>query len=196
MPKQIQAPKRDLPVHAESYNPPTEFLLDEEEKKEQAALDPEDKMYNFEPQQISSLRKVPLYANLIKENFERCLDLYMSARVMKKKVNIKDLSSLIPELPSPSELKPFPQKLSLEYSFHKTQVRSISVSPCGQYLASCDVSGNVIVWQVETTRIIKKYRTDKDVIDCVAWSPEAEHCVLTVCNEDELLIFMPNCYNK
>lgn len=34
MPKQIAAPKRDLPLHAESYNPPEEFLLDEKEREE------------------------------------------------------------------------------------------------------------------------------------------------------------------
>ena len=31
-PKHIAAPKRDLPIHAESYNPPEEYLLDDEEK--------------------------------------------------------------------------------------------------------------------------------------------------------------------
>ena len=34
MPKQITAPKRDLPSHAESFNPPEEYLFDEKEKKE------------------------------------------------------------------------------------------------------------------------------------------------------------------
>lgn len=34
MPKAIAAPKRDLPIHAESYNPPEEYLLDESEKEE------------------------------------------------------------------------------------------------------------------------------------------------------------------
>jgi len=32
-PKHITAPKRDLPIHAESYNPPEEYLFDENEKK-------------------------------------------------------------------------------------------------------------------------------------------------------------------
>lgn len=30
-PKAIVAPKRDLPLHAESYNPPEEYLFDKEE---------------------------------------------------------------------------------------------------------------------------------------------------------------------
>ena len=29
MPKAITAPKRDLPQHAESFNPPEEFLFDD-----------------------------------------------------------------------------------------------------------------------------------------------------------------------
>ena len=33
MPKAIVAPKRDLPLHAESVNPPEEYLFDENEKK-------------------------------------------------------------------------------------------------------------------------------------------------------------------
>lgn len=34
MPKAIAAPKRDLPGHVESYNPPEEYLLDDKEKEE------------------------------------------------------------------------------------------------------------------------------------------------------------------
>ena len=35
MPKSIPAPKKEYPSHAESYNPSKEYLLDEDEKKEQ-----------------------------------------------------------------------------------------------------------------------------------------------------------------
>jgi len=47
MPRAIAAPKRDLPTHAESYNPPEEYLLDDKEKEEFEKLDEEDKPYNF-----------------------------------------------------------------------------------------------------------------------------------------------------
>jgi len=86
--------------------------------------------------------------------------------------------------------------MALEYVFHQSQVRSISISPCGQFLATCDTEGNVVVWQVETTRILKKYRTEKPVNDCLAWSPNKDISLLLVCNEDNLLIFNPNCYPK
>ena len=128
LPKQIDAPKRDLPTHAESYRPPSEYILDEKEREEQDDLDPEDRMYNFEPQSFECLRRVPLYQNMIKENFERCLDLYICPRVQKKKINIA-ASSLIPDMPNPSDLKPFPSKISIEYKGHDdSKVRSLSVS--------------------------------------------------------------------
>jgi ribosome biogenesis protein ERB1 len=43
MPKAIAAPKRDLPMHLESYNPPEEYLMDEKEKEEWEKMDPEDR---------------------------------------------------------------------------------------------------------------------------------------------------------
>lgn len=115
MPKQIAAPKRDMPMHGESYNPPEEYLLDDKEKEELEKLDDEDKPFNYVPQKIESLRKVPLYKNLIKEHFERCLDLYLCPRVMKKKVNIENPKDLIPEVPSTKDLKPFPTQVAIEY---------------------------------------------------------------------------------
>jgi ribosome biogenesis protein ERB1 len=99
MPKAIAAPKRDLPVNAESYNPPEEYLLDEKEREEYEKLEKEDRPMNYLPQKFEALRKVPLYQDLIREHFERCLDLYLCPRVLKKKVNVSDPQTLIPELP-------------------------------------------------------------------------------------------------
>lgn len=131
MPKQITAPKRDLPTHAESYNPSEEYLFDEKELKEWKESDEFDRKTNYIPQKFEALRKVPLYEQLIKEHFERCLDLYMCPRLFKKKVNVDDPSKLIPELPSPNDLKPFPAQVSIDYNFHKSCVRTIAVSPNG-----------------------------------------------------------------
>ena len=62
---------------------------------------------------------MPLYQNLIQEHFERCLDLYLCPRLLRKKVNVTDPSKLIPELPSPNDLKPFPTQVSIDFNFHK-----------------------------------------------------------------------------
>ena len=71
-------------------------------------MDESERPYNYIPQKFDALRKVPLYQDLIKEHFERCLDLYMCPRMTRKKMNVSDPSTLIPELPSPNDLKPFP----------------------------------------------------------------------------------------
>ena len=49
MPKAIAAPKRDLPIHAESYNPPEEYLWDEKEKEEYMKMDESDRALNYIP---------------------------------------------------------------------------------------------------------------------------------------------------
>jgi len=49
MPKAIVAPKRDLPVHSESFNPPEEYLFDDQEKEEWEKEDEEDRQLNYIP---------------------------------------------------------------------------------------------------------------------------------------------------
>ena len=91
----LPAPKMPLPSHAESYNPPNEYLLTDEEKQEMLALDPSDRQYNFIPQKFSSLRHVSGYSNFVLERFERCLDLYLCPRKLKLRLNI-DPETLVP----------------------------------------------------------------------------------------------------
>ena len=183
-PRHIPAPKRDLPMHAESYNPPAEYLFDEDEQKQFDEMDETERPYNYKPQKFDALRKVPLYQDLVREHFERCLDLYMCPRMTRKKMNVSDPNTLIPELPSPNDLKPFPTQVSIEYNFHTTCVRSISVSPCGKYLASGDEDHNLVVWDIKSGRILRKYKLEYAVIDCIEWSPSKENCLLAATNEE------------
>lgn len=140
---------------------------------------------------------MPLYQDLLREHFERCLDLYLCPRVLKKKVAITgDPNQLIPELPQPSDLKPFPTTLSVEYKMHTTCVRTISVSPCGQYLASGDEEGNLVIWHVQTGKILRKYKLENKVVDSVAWNPNKERCVIIVSNEELVYIIQPGLYSR
>jgi ribosome biogenesis protein ERB1 len=86
MPKPVVAPKRENPLHAESFNPPDEYLFDEDEKKKWEQQESHEREMNFIPTKTDALRKVPLYQNMIKEHFERCLDLYLCPRLLKKKI--------------------------------------------------------------------------------------------------------------
>ena len=48
-PKAIPAPKRELPGHSESINPPDEYLLDEKEKEQYDQLEESERPLNFVP---------------------------------------------------------------------------------------------------------------------------------------------------
>ena len=99
----------------------------QEERNAQELLDDEDKP-DYTPQAFDSLRQVPMYSLFIKERFERCLDLYLCPRSKKKRINV-DPQSLIPKLPKPQDLQPFPTTLLLRYTGHTARV-SGHCSPC------------------------------------------------------------------
>lgn len=135
--KHIAAPKRFLPGHAESYNPPAEYLFDAKEMKEfnKYKNTPWKRKLHFIPQKFESLRHVPAYPKYIKERFQRCLDLYLCPRAIKMKLTIQP-EDLVPQLPSPKDLQPFPTTMSMVFTGHTDMVRSISSEWKGQYFAS------------------------------------------------------------
>ena len=59
------------------------------------------------PTAFPNLRTVPAYQHFLKERFERCLVLYLAPRQRKMKMNVNK-EDLIPKLPSPKDLQPFP----------------------------------------------------------------------------------------
>src|ERR1700753_3448917 len=81
----LPAPKLPPPTHDESYNPPAEFLPTAAERKAWLGADPEDREKEYLPTKHDALRKVPGYADFVKERFERSLDLYLAPRVRRKK---------------------------------------------------------------------------------------------------------------
>jgi ribosome biogenesis protein ERB1 len=101
----LSAPKASLPLHAESYNPPAEYLFDKEEMEKWEKTEKEARWTNFAPKKYDSLRRVPFYEvcpsphllDLLDERFvqvkefyderiERCLDLHLAPRQRKMKV--------------------------------------------------------------------------------------------------------------
>jgi ribosome biogenesis protein ERB1 len=196
----LPAPKLSLPGHAESYNPPEEYLLTQEEKEKYEEMDPEDRPYNFLPEKNSCLRHVKGYSNFIKERFERCLDLYLCPRKLKKRLNI-DPETLIPKLPNPKELKPFPNSLVMQYLGHHGAVRCLTVSPDGQYLVSGDEEGNVKLWEVDSGYCRYTWKlssgdsteTEKEKksspITSIQWNPDIMNQIIAVtCGKSLYLI--------
>ncbi|KAL1501047.1 hypothetical protein ABEB36_006449 [Hypothenemus hampei] len=187
--KHIPAPKRLLPGHAESYNPPPEYLFDDRELKQWNKLKetPSKRKLHFLPQKYDSLRQVPAYPRYIKERFLRCLDLYLCPRAIKMKLNIEP-ESLVPKLPSPRDLQPFPTTLAIEYKGHTDMVRTISTDKTGQYLLSGSDDCTIKIWEVNTGRCVKTVITES-VVRCVEWCPNgALSLVLVACGNQVLLI--------
>eukprot|EP01125_Pyxidicula_operculata_P007768 TRINITY_DN2634_c0_g1_i2.p1 TRINITY_DN2634_c0_g1~~TRINITY_DN2634_c0_g1_i2.p1 ORF type:complete len:692 (+),score=201.18 TRINITY_DN2634_c0_g1_i2:190-2076(+) len=187
--RHIPAPKARVPGHIESYNPPEEYLFDDEERQAWEALDPEDRPTNFIPSKNSSLRLTPGYAKFQRERFERCLDLYLATRVVKKKVWV-DPESLVPKLPKPSELKPFPTQQSILYSGHDGLVRCISVDPTGQWIVSGSDDKSFIIWEVATGRQMMKYSFPTAPLH-IEWNPNPDLSLIAITTESTLYIFHP-----
>ncbi|KAK7060306.1 Ribosome biogenesis protein erb1 [Paramarasmius palmivorus] len=184
----LSAPKPPLPTHSESYNPPEEYLPTEEERKKWEEADPEDRERDYLPHRYSSLRLVPGYDRFIKERFNRQLDLYMAPRVQRVKLNI-DPDSLIPKLPSPSSLKPFPVYRSLKFS-QSALVRCISVSPDGAWVVSGDEKGIVSLWEVNVGREVKRWKFGSK-IGALQWCPRSDASYFVVGIEDTLHCLAP-----
>ncbi|XP_059579611.1 ribosome biogenesis protein BOP1 isoform X2 [Alligator mississippiensis] len=185
----VPAPKLRLPGHEESYNPPPEYLLSEEERLAWEQQEPAERKLNFVPQRFGCLRAVPAYTRFIHERFERCLDLYLCPRQRKMRVNV-DPEDLIPKLPKPRDLQPFPTTQALVYRGHGSLVRCLSVSPSGQWLVSGSDDGTVRFWEVCTARCMKTLPVG-GAVKSVAWNPNPAVCLVAVCAEQAVLLVNP-----
>jgi ribosome biogenesis protein ERB1 len=213
----LAAPKLAPPSHAESYNPAEEYLPTEEETKEWAEMDVKDRPHGLLiPKKFSNLRSVGAYEHAVRERFERCLDLYLCPRTLKRRLNI-DPESLVPSLPKASDLRPFPTSLAIRYDTpclvddDPPVIRCLGVSPNGQFLISGASDGYVRLWEVQTGRLMRSWdlsllisghddrNSDDDTgetgtlkkkpVVLVEWNPNcSHHCVLAVISNCVIVI--------
>lgn len=187
----IPAPKLPPPGYEESYHPPPEYLPDRAEKEAWEKLDKEDRDKDFLPTNHESLRKVPGYDKFVKEKFERCLDLYLAPRIRRNKLNI-DPETLLPKLPSPEELRPFPTTCATVFCGHEGRVRSLAVDPLGVWLASGGDDGTVRIWELLTGRQIWYVKLGEDeAVNVVRWRPGTEATVLAAATGEDVFLMVP-----
>ena len=100
-----------------------------------------------------------------------------------------DPKSLLPALPKPSELQPFPQMLSQRYSGHVGRVRSVAPHPAGQWMASGGDDGTIRLWEVATGRCRKVWRLG-EAVACVAWCPDARLQLLSAAVGQRIVLLL------
>lgn len=161
-PQHIAAPKLPPPGHAASYRPPAEYLPTEDELKQWEDLPAKDRPYgSMIPKAFDNLRSVGAYQHSVREAFERCLDLYLCPRVVKKRLNI-DPESLVPKLPQAQDLRPFPTAKCILYKTPyegdtPPTIRCVTSSPDGQFMASGAADGFLRLWEVQTGRLLRSW---------------------------------------
>lgn len=184
----IPARPMPLPGHAESYNPPEEYLFNEDEEKEWDEGDASTRKMDFKPHKYSSMRVIPQYENYILERYQRCLDLFMVPRKKNKYAGLNMKSSeLLPELPKLSDLKPFPSKTLIHYPHDR--VRCISVCPRGLWLAMGDKAGTIAIYDVMSARCVVSYHVGSRV-HSIQWNPVATIPILLAGLDDGKIVLL------
>ncbi|XP_014557741.1 hypothetical protein COCVIDRAFT_96366 [Bipolaris victoriae FI3] len=185
----IPAPKLPPPGYEASYHPPPEYLPDKDEEKAWLEADEEDREREFLPKNYDALRKVPGYETFVKERFERSLDLYLAPRVRRNRLNI-DPESLLPKLPNPEELKPFPTTCAAVFRGQEGRVRCVSVDPHGIFVASGGDDGYIRIWEILTGRQVWNAKlSDEEAVDAVQWRPTKDASIVAAaCGENVFLI--------
>ena len=187
----IAAPKLPPPGFEESYHPPPEYLPDKDERKTWDEQDEEDRDKDFLPMDYDALRKVPGYDKFVKEKFERCLDLYLAPRIRRSILQI-DPDSLLPKLPSPEELRPFPTACATLYRGHEGRVRSLAIDPSGIWLASGGDDSSLRVWELLTGRQIWSVTLEKgEAVNVVEWRPGTDAVILAAATGENVYIVAP-----
>ncbi|CAN9160973.1 unnamed protein product [Alternaria sp. RS040] len=185
----IPAPKLPPPGYEASYHPPPEYLPDKAEEQAWLEQDEEDRERDFLPKDYAALRKVPGYETFVKERFERSLDLYLAPRIRRNRLNI-DPESLLPKLPNPEELKPFPTTCAAIFRGQEGRVRCVSIDPNGIFVASGGDDGYVRIWEILTGRQVWNAKlSDEEAVDAVQWRPTKDAAVVAAaCGENVYLI--------
>ena len=196
-PMHMPAPKQPLPTHVESYNPPAEYLFNDEERAEWEAADPEDRKLPYIPTKYAALRLVPGYDAGIQERFQRCLDLYLAPRVRRQRVDIENADDLLPQLPSPRELRPFPTHTDVFFA-HTGRVRTAAPDPTGAWLLTGAEDGRVRLWDLALGRCVAAWdmnaglaRGDHGPVYSVQWAPTKQYALAAVASAGRVSLLAP-----
>jgi len=115
------------------------------------------------------------------------MDLHLASRARKMRLTIQP-EDLVPTLPKPKDLQPFPQICSVTFKGHKNMIRTLSIEPKGQILASGSDDGTVKLWEVQTGYCFKTFVFGKTIIHSVSWCPNTSLSVLAVAFDNKVVL--------
>ncbi|CAB4059063.1 ERB1 [Lepeophtheirus salmonis] len=114
------------------------------------------------------------------------MDLHLAPRARKMRLTIQP-EDLVPTLPNPKDLMPFPQVLGLTFLGHKNMIRSLSIESSGQYLASGSDDKTVKIWEIQSGYCLKTFHV-KGVVKCVSWCPNSAISLIAIGVESRVLL--------
>ena len=156
----LRAPRTKLGGHEDSYNAPLEYLGN-----------------TIDISNMGTLRRVPVYKHFLKDQFGRCLDLYLCPRVQRTKMDIK-VSDIIQDLKA-LDVKPlFPSQLTMKFVGHEKAINAMSVHPSGSLLASSACDSTVRIWSLSTGRCLHIIKTVTPV-SSMTWCPQKERYLIS-----------------
>lgn len=175
--------KPKLPGHALSYNPPLEYLNIDGDGTQQ---------------KLQSLRQIKTYTNFVKDQFDRCLTLYLNPRQRLRKE--ENIDSMLPTLPDRSLLTPYPTFCAMTIRTGTRRINGLTFSPKGMFFA---VGGRDCILrifetysgrQVRAIPVLSTKKLEKKSIDflnleinCCKWCPRTDVSIIAVCAGDELI---------
>jgi len=191
-----RAPPIALPTNKSSYNPPPEYLPS---KKQLEWLDTKIKsekdrkmIMSRTAQKNDTVRNIPNHHTYVQDTYNRCLDLFLSSRFAYRKIVGKS-SDLLPNLPKPRDLRPWPSKEDKNFEGHRSIVRTISVHPGGLFLASGSDDHTVKIWEIDTGRCFCTLEVG-DAALWVEWCPNPNVFLLAVAVGKYCLLINPESY--
>nr|5EM2_A Chain A, Ribosome biogenesis protein ERB1 [Thermochaetoides thermophila DSM 1495]5EM2_C Chain C, Ribosome biogenesis protein ERB1 [Thermochaetoides thermophila DSM 1495] len=103
-----------------------------------------------------------------------------------------DPNSLLPKLPSPDELKPFPTVQQTIFRGHEGRVRSVAIDPTGVALATGGDDGTVRVWELLTGRQVWSVKLNGDeAVNTVRWRPTKDTFILAAAAGEDIFLMIP-----
>jgi len=101
------------------------------------------------------------------------------ARAVPKPRKYFSIEQILPDLPKPEELRPYPTTNTMIYEGHEAKIRSISVDPTGQWIVTGSDDNTARIWEISTGRCCYVYRMESPVYN-VAWNPNSTKKIIAL----------------